>query len=589
MISQMKKYTFLVFHRDYDTFLTQLRDLGVVHITQKAAGLIENDEKLQAALQHEDDLRRLINQGAPDQMIQERDAIKQNIADAKEAAQQAAVWGDFDAQHIEALKEAGYNMRFFDCAISAYKKEWGIKVNTIEGKTYFVRVEGIASQDVDISEMLEKATELPQPEKSEAQWNKEIEQLNGLLAAADARIEAWQLANMDQLKQQLVEARQQIDWQRVQLSTDKLADGALCLIEGFCPIEKEAELENMLNSAQVYYESAKPTIEDNTPIELKNNFYTRLFEPITRLYSLPNYAELDPTPFFAPFFMLFFGLCLGDGGYGLLILLAGIAVILKAPKLKEWGWLGVFMGVTTMVVGILTGMFFGINLEDVAVLAPVKQYFITETNATVHFMGGSYHPMMVFAILIGIFQILFAMGFKVVKITLRDGFKYAAYDCAWLVALVTLIVWFALAGSLSTVGLYGIYAILGLCAVFILFYSNPDRKVLLLNLGGGLWGTYNMVSGLLGDVLSYIRLFALGLAGGILGNVFNALALQAGGACPSWIGWLPTLLILVFGHTLNFALCLISSVVHPMRLTFVEFYKNAGFEGGGKEYKPFKK
>ena len=175
MISQMKKYTFLVFHRDYDTFLTQLRDLGVVHITQKAAGLIENDEKLQAALQHEDDLRRLINQGAPDQMIQERDAIKQNIADAKEAAQQAAVWGDFDAQHIEALKEAGYNMRFFDCAISAYKKEWGIKVNTIEGKTYFVRVEGTASQDVDISEMLEKATELPQPEKSEAQWNKEIE------------------------------------------------------------------------------------------------------------------------------------------------------------------------------------------------------------------------------------------------------------------------------------------------------------------------------------------------------------------------------------------------------------------------------
>ena len=589
MISQMKKYTFLVFHRDYDTFLTQLRDLGVVHITQKAAGLLENDETLQAALQHEDDLRRLINQGAPDQMIQERDAIKQNIADAKEAAQQAAVWGDFDAQHIEALKEAGYNMRFFDCAISAYKKEWGIKVNTIEGKTYFVRVEGTASQDVDLSEMLEKATELPQPEKSEAQWNKEIEQLNGLLAAADARIEAWQLANMDRLKQQLVEARQQIDWQRVQLSTDKLADGALCLIEGFCPIEKEAELENMLNSAQVYYESAKPTVEDNTPIELKNNFYTRLFEPITRLYSLPNYAELDPTPFFAPFFMLFFGLCLGDGGYGLLILLAGIAVILKAPKLKEWGWLGVFMGVTTMVVGILTGMFFGINLEDVAVLAPVKQYFITETNATVHFMGGSYHPMMVFAILIGIFQILFAMGFKVVKITLRDGFKYAAYDCAWLVALVTLIVWFALAGSLSTVGLYGIYAILGLCAVFILFYSNPDRKVLLLNLGGGLWGTYNMVSGLLGDVLSYIRLFALGLAGGILGNVFNALALQAGGACPSWIGWLPTLLILVFGHTLNFALCLISSVVHPMRLTFVEFYKNAGFEGGGKEYKPFKK
>lgn len=586
MISKMKKYTFLVFHRDYDTFLTQLRDLGVVHITEKAAGLIEDNEDLQAALQHEDELRHLLAQGAPDQLIQERTAVEERIVAAHEAAKQAAVWGDFDAARIDALKEAGYTLRFFQCSSKSFEEGWGIKVNEKEGKTYFVAVSEY-SENSDYSEL--PVTEIAQPEKSEKQWLQEVEHLNGLLAAANGRIEAWQKANIEDIKAQLVEARQQIDWQRVQLSTDKLAEGALCLIEGFCPVDKEPALNEMLDSAQVYYEAEEPTKEDNTPIELKNNFYTRLFEPITRLYSLPNYAEIDPTPFFAPFFMLFFGLCLGDGGYGLVVLLAGIAVILKAPKLKEWGWLGVFMGITTMVVGILTGMFFGINLEEVAVLAPVKQYFITETNATVHFMGGAYHPMMVFAILIGIFQILFAMGFKVVKITLRDGFKYAAYDCAWLVALVTLIVWFALAGSLNTIGLYTIYGILGLCALFILFYKDPDRKILLLNLGGGLWGTYNMVSGLLGDVLSYIRLFALGLAGGILGNVFNALALQAGGALPSWIGWLPTLLILVFGHSLNFALCLISSVVHPMRLTFVEFYKNAGFEGGGKEYKPFKK
>ena len=583
MITQMKKYTFLVFHRDYEPFLEQLRELGVVHITQKAAGLIEDNEALQAALQREDELRRLLKQGAPDQLINERSDIQERIAAAQEAAKQASIWGEFDAARIAELKEAGYALRFFECATKAFQPEWGIAVNEKGGKTYFVQI----GEGLDLSETT--ASELPAPEKSEAAWLQEIEHLKGLYAAADTRIVAWQKANMDDLQAQLTEARQQIDWQKVTLSTDKLAEGALCLFEGFCPIDKEPELNAMLAEAQVYYEETDPEKEDATPIELKNNFFTRLFEPITRLYSLPNYAELDPTPFFAPFFMLFFGLCLGDGGYGLVILLAGIAVILKAPKLKEWGWLGVFMGATTMIVGILTGMFFGINLEEVAFLAPVKQYFITETNATVHFMGGSYHPMMVFAILIGIFQILFAMGFKVVKITLRDGFKYAAYDCAWLVALVTLIVWAATASSLSTIGLYCIYAILGICALFILFYSNPDRKILLVNIGGGLWGTYNMVSGLLGDVLSYIRLFALGLAGGILGNVFNALALQAGGALPGWIGWLPTLLILVFGHTLNFALCLISSVVHPMRLTFVEFYKNAGFEGGGREYKPFKK
>ena len=112
MITQMKKYTFLVFHRDYEPFLEQLRDLGVVHITQKAAGLIEDDEQLQAALQHEDELRRLLKQGAPDQLIAERNEVKERIAAAQEAAKQAAVWGEFDAKRIAELKEAGYSLHF---------------------------------------------------------------------------------------------------------------------------------------------------------------------------------------------------------------------------------------------------------------------------------------------------------------------------------------------------------------------------------------------------------------------------------------------------------------------------------------------
>ena len=250
MITQMKKYTFLVFHRDYEPFLTQLRDLGVVHITKKAAGLIEENESLQTALQHEDELRRLIKQGAPDQMIQERAAVEQRITEAKVSMQQAAVWGEFDPARIQALKEAGYTLRFFSCSDSAYKEEWGLKVNTIEGKSYFVQVIGANDEPVDLSETA--ATELPQPEKSAAQWQMEIEHLNGLLAAANARIEAWQKANMERLEKELKEARQHIDWTRVSLSTDRLAEGALCLFEGFCPIDKEPVLNAMLAKAEVY-------------------------------------------------------------------------------------------------------------------------------------------------------------------------------------------------------------------------------------------------------------------------------------------------------------------------------------------------
>ena len=122
MITQMKKYTFLVFHRDYEPFLEQLRELGVVHITQKAAGLIEDNEQLQAALQHEDELRRLLKQGAPDQLIAERNEVNERIAAAQEAAKQAAVWGEFDAARVTSLKEAGYTLHFYECASKSFEE-----------------------------------------------------------------------------------------------------------------------------------------------------------------------------------------------------------------------------------------------------------------------------------------------------------------------------------------------------------------------------------------------------------------------------------------------------------------------------------
>ena len=268
MITQMKKYTFLVFHRDYEPFLEQLRDLGVVHITQKAAGLIENDENLQTALQHEDALRKLIALGAPDELISERTNIQQHIADAQTAAQQAAVWGDFDPARLQSLQEAGYPLHFYACSTSADKEEWGIAVGNEGGKTYFIQV----GEPVDLSDT--SAVEIPIPEKSAALWLKEADQQKALLADVNTRIETWQKENLERLQNELTEARQSIDWQRVTLSTDKLADGALCLFEGFCPIDKEAELNAMLEAAQVYYEESDPTKEDATPIKLRNYWFT---------------------------------------------------------------------------------------------------------------------------------------------------------------------------------------------------------------------------------------------------------------------------------------------------------------------------
>ena len=584
MITQMKKYTFLVFHRDYEPFLTQLRELGVVHITQKAAGLIEDDEQLQAALQHEDELRRLLKQGAPDQLIAERNEVNERIAAAQEAAKQAAVWGEFDAARIESLKEAGYTLHFYECSSKAFQEGLGIKVNEVGGKTYFVALETI-----------EDLTELPLPEKSSAAWLQEVEHLKGLLAAANARIEAWQLANKERLEQELAEARQQIDWQKVTLSTDKLAEGALCLFEGFCPIDKEAELNAMLQEAQVYYEETDPEKEDATPIKLRNNWFTKLFEPLTGMYGWPNYNEFDPTPILAPFYLLFFSLCVGDCGYGLALILVGWLIAKEKLRIEMFEGLGpiiMVLGVGCTIVGYLSGTFFGIDLYQAAWLpecakAPMfKAWF---GDGTGNWMG--YDIMMVLALFIGVFHICLAMTVKAICYTKQNGFYATASTWGWLLLIVGGIAT-AILASTSVLGPQMTQVILiviaSISALGIFIFNTPGRNPL-INIGAGLWDTYNMATGILGDVLSYLRLYALGMAGAMLGAAFNELGMTVLGENPNVGTAIGFALIVAFGHVLNLLMACLGAFVHPLRLTFVEYFKNVGYEGSGKKYNPFKK
>ena len=591
MITQMKKYTFLVFHRDYEPFLTQLRELGVVHITQKAAGLMEDDEALQAALQHEDELRRLIRQGAPDQLLQECAALRERINSAQEAAQQAAVWGEFDVARIQALKDKGYTLRFFACPTSAFQQEWGITVNEKEGKTYFVQVALPADELINMSETA--ATEIPLPEKSAAQWWQEVENLKGLLAAANARIEAWQLANMDDLKKQLLEARQQIDWQRVNLSTDKLADGALCLVEGFCPIDKEQELNAMLAAAQVYYEETDPQAEDATPIKLRNNKFTKLFEPLTGMYGWPNYNEFDPTPILAPFYLLFFAMCMGDGGYGILLIIFGLLTTYKKVNIEMFegcGPLITVLGIGTFIIGMVLGTFFGIDLYNSSWYPDALKACIIQGEVA------GYNIQMVLALAIGVFHICLAMVVKALCYTRQTGFRNNLSTWGWSLLIIGGIITIITSMCVElpeNVTKITLIAIGVISALGIYVFNTPGRNPL-INIGAGLWDTYNMVTGIIGDTLSYVRLFALGLAGGMLGGAFNNLGMMIlgdgeGSVVSIILKGLGAVVILCIGHVLNLLLSALGAFVHPLRLTFVEYFKNAGYEGKGGLYEPFKK
>ena len=242
------------------------------------------------------------------------------------------------------------------------------------------------------------------------------------------------------------------------------------------------------------------------------------------------------------------------------------------------------------VIGALLGTFCGISLINSDIPQELKNFII---SGNIELFGSTYDKQMILALAIGVIHISIAMTVKAINSTVFFGFKESLSAWGWwLVVVGGVIVGTLTFLSVIPAGIskWVFIAVGGLGAVGIYLLNNLRRNIL-VNIGAGLWDTYNMASGLLGDILSYIRLFALGLAGGMLGATFNSLAMmvvegQEGiGAVFGWIGFG---LIILVGHTLNIAMSCLSAFVHPLRLTFVEYFKNAGYEGKGEEYKPFK-
>ena len=620
MIEKMKKFTFLVTDKEYEGFISSLRQQGVVHVQQLQQGA--SSQELQQALDLEsryvaalrvldsaaktyqvaphapalgqasdslEVLTRIENIQAEEQtLMHERDAIEKDIRVLEP-------WGNFDMKALQRLAQAsGLTVGFFRCSSKFFRQEWAdhyfaIPVNEMSKSTYFLTFSE-EKPDIEAEQIF-----LPQESLQEKRA-----QLDSVLQKLDL-IHGELLYIEKQLRSVLLDGQSQtrdsIQLERVHLSDERVAGDSLRLLVGWVRADRTEELTTVLDADHIFYEMEDPAFEDDVPVQITNGRFTSLFEPILRMYSLPNYHDLDPSFYFAPFFMLFFGLCLGDGGYGLLVLFGGLAVA-KFCKgdVCNYGRLMAWLGMMTVICGLLMGTFFGIDLsqQDWAFLAPVKPYFLNDNGVGPIF---GYSPMMVLSVIIGLIQVLLGMILKGCKAVKNYGFAYGIGTFCWVAAIILAVILYGLPAcgvQFPQVVQYILMALIGISALGIFFYNSPGsyrRPLLGLlgNIGGGVWATYGMATGLLGDLLSYIRLFALGLTGGVLGGVFNSLAIDMTSSLPVMVRWIPMILILLAGHGITFALSMISAFVHPMRLTFVEFFKNADFEGGGKEYSPFRK
>ena len=612
MVDKMMKYSFILLSGETEDFLNRIQELGVVDVIRSARPVDERsaammdsaaaDKKVIGKLEGLDfskdadheailgacekaELDTDLTSGAQKALVELGELELAYAAAAKEVSARKP-WGDFDKKRLEQLDSLGYAVRYYRTPVKKFSQEWaGLYplevINEDKANVWFVT---IAPKAEDYSFPVEPVSA---PEGSWKEAQAEVERLQARIAGQKGLIMKYQDA-LPQMQEANRQKLTDLEMYLAKASTEHAAENLLSVIEGFAPVENDAELCKAFDSMGVLYIREDATEEDNPPIRLKNNWFTRLFEVLTGMYGMPGYKEFDPTPILAPFYLLFFAMCMGDAGYGLILILFGLGVTKKwinIDMFKNIGPLISVLGAGTLVVGLVLGTAFGVSLADAAWYpAVLKKFMITGDIA-------GFPAQMVLALGIGVFHICLAMTVKAIGYTKRFGFKENISTWGWLILILGGIILAAVGMTelLSPMAMKIAIIVLAVVSGLAIYIFNTPGRNPLMNIGSGLWDTYNMITGILGDVLSYIRLYALGLAGGMLGQAFNILGGMMVSDGFNAINWLPFAIILLLGHTLNLAMSCLGAFVHPLRLTFVEYFKNAGYEGKGKEYSPLKK
>lgn len=606
MVTKMTKYSFILLSEQTEGFLNSLQELGVVDISrslkpidEQSSGMLAEADRAKKALsilaackaESEKDFKF---DGCPvDAVLETQDRIAEISAEIAAAKKEIAVrqpWGSFRSEDIHKLESQGLKLRFYSCMKKKFDPSWAeIRplevISETESKVFFVTV---SPAEEEYSFPIEA---VPAPEGS-------VNEAEEKLSFLQSKLEKEQqlLANLkscsDEIRKAYNDSLSRLDLYFAEAATEKAVDNYLTVLTGFAPTSDDKRLCASFDSMDIYYSHEAATKEDNPPVKLKNNWFAKNFEVLTGMYGVPAYDEFDPTPVLGPFFMLFFAMCMGDAGYGILLMLIALVLRLKMKdsSLGKMHRLIAFLGGMTFVVGLFLGTFFGMSILE-ASWAPawLKGLCIDGWFPDAKIAG--FPVQMVLAVAIGVLHICLAMIIKTINFTKRFGFKKTVATWGWTTLIVggLVVVSLGMTEVLSAEAFkWTIIALAVVSGLAIYVFNTPGRNPL-LNIGSGLWDTYNMVTGLLGDVLSYIRLYALGLAGGMLGNAFNIMGTMILDIPVPGVNWVFCIIILIFGHVLNLAMSCLGAFVHPLRLTFVEYFKNSGYEGSGAKYNPLTK
>lgn len=587
----MTKYNFILLSGDVEEFLKKLQGVGVVDITRSTKPVDEKSETLSSKAGNYRKALSLLKDVTPAEFadktygdlaenvintVNEREMMESQLAQLQKDMEERLPWGQFDVKNFKKLEERGLKLHFYKVKSSNFDPAWNenyalSEISNDGTNTYFVVVSDDENYEFPLKEMPAPDSDCTAVEKKIKELEYEIEKKYRLLSELKC--------HEKDIQKELDKTMSKLDLHLAHVSGTKAAEDYITVLEGFAPSNTTTSVHELLDKEEVLYLEENACVTDNPPIKLKNNKFVSMFELLTDMYGRPKYNEFDPTVWISIFFMLFFAFCMGDAGYGLVLIGASLAL---KKVLGNIAPLGITLGVATTVIGLLFHTFFSTDMLTWSFLPDVVKKCMLPAQI------GGFDGTMVLAIIVGIVHICLAMIVKTYQSTKVKGFANSLGTWGWTLLIVGGII----VGGLALIGVINsevtkwIVIGIGILSALGIFFLNDLHRNPLVNFGSGLWETYNTATGLLGDVLSYLRLYALGLAGAKLGEAFNAIGVQAlgdGGAA-----WIAFILIVVVGHTLNVAMCVLGAFVHPLRLNFLEFFKNSGYEGTGRKYNPLK-
>ena len=613
MISKMIRYDIVLYAGEQERFVETLRELGLVDITTTGWEPSEDDRAVLVEIEARTKAIEFLSSFAKSKAFnanalpyatgeeayecyaaarEDRQQLQQEEARLRKLADDVAPWGNFSASDIERLASRGVTVRLFTAQAAAYDRfvaeaVEGVTVEEIARTQSGVCFAVVTTDDV---QYIVDGQEVRLPDMNSAQLRAKADEL---VARDEALNEVVSRAALSTalIASESGQLKERLQGLKVGATAQREADGSLILLEGWAEADTADRVDALLKEyPYLVFERRDATMDDDAPVKLKNNKFARLFELIGSMYALPKYGTMDLTGIFGIFYMLFFAICLCDAGYGLVLLMVGLYLWFKGGKgMRQAAGLSIVCASATVAFGFYANSFFGLTISD---YLPIHKDMLLDFQN--EFFG--------IALALGVFQILVGLAINIWMKAKLFGITSTFGTLGWFIILLTGVA----AAGLPMMGMEipGLtmssplfYGLMGVGALFMLVLNNVKRNPI-INIGAGLWDAYNNITGLLSDVLSYIRLFAIGLSGGVLAQVFNSLAKGLSGfgdiaADASWTAYIGPVIaaaiILIIGHAINLFMSAISSFVHPMRLTFVEFYKNAGFEMGQRSFDPIRK